>query len=114
VTETFDVSQLALLGEAAECLDGVAVFVWDDDRHYLAVNQAACKLLGRTRDEILAMRVGDLTPNRASPLFEAVQRSGIHTGSHEFEGGTVEFLTTRTKIAGLPYMVSVCWTKGDV
>ena len=65
-----DVTQLALLGEAAECVDGVAIFVWDDDRTYVAVNSAACELVGRTREEILGMRVGDMTPERASPLFE--------------------------------------------
>jgi PAS domain S-box-containing protein len=113
MTDTVDVSQLALLGEAIECVDGVAVFVWDDDRNYVAVNQAACRLIGRTREQILGMRVGDMTPNRASPLFEDVQQSGVHTGTHAFEGGVFEFVTTRTKIAGLPYMVSVCWPKAD-
>lgn len=106
-----DVTQLALLGEAAECLQEVAVFVWDDDRHYVAVNQAACKLVGRTRQEILAMRVGDMTPNRASPLFDEVLRGAIHTGTHVFDGGEIEYLTCRTTIAGLPYMVSICWRK---
>ena len=51
--DAFDVAQLALLGEAAECLQDVAVFVWDDDRNYVAVNRAACALLGRTREQIL-------------------------------------------------------------
>ena len=37
-------------------MSDAAVFVWDDDRNYVAVNQAACRLLGRTRDEILQMR----------------------------------------------------------
>lgn len=50
-SEPFDVSQLALLGEAVECLDEVAVFVWDEDRNYVAVNQAACRLVGKTRQE---------------------------------------------------------------
>jgi PAS domain S-box-containing protein len=113
VTEVLNVSQLALLGEAAECMDGVAIFVWDDDRNYVAVNQAACRLLGRSRDEILQMRVGDMTPNRASPLFEDVQHAGVHTGTHAFERGTVDFMTTRTKIAGLPYFVSICWVGND-
>lgn len=109
MTDALDLPQLTLLGEAIECIGDVGVFVWDEDRHYVAVNQAACRMVGRTREEILQMRVGDMTPNRASPLFEDVQRSGIHRGVHRFDGGAVEFLTTRTKIAGLPYMVSVCW-----
>jgi PAS domain-containing protein len=111
--EGFDVTQLALLGEALDCTDDVAVFVWDDDRHYVAVNQAACRMIGRSRDEILTMRVGDMTPDRASPLFEEVQRPGVHTGTHAFDGGVFEFVTTRTRIAGLPYMVSVCWRRSE-
>jgi PAS domain-containing protein len=109
MNEQLDVTQLALLGEAAECLQDAAVFVWDDDRNYVAVNRAACKLLGKSRDEILAMRVGDMTANRASPLFDEVQHGDVHTGTHVFEGGSVHYLTCRTKIAGLPYMVSICW-----
>ena len=113
MTEALDVSQLALLGEAVECSGDVAVFVWDDDRNYVAVNQAACNLVGRTRDEILRMRVGDMTPDRASPLFEDVLHGGVHTGTHTFDGGSVDFLTTHTRIAGLPYMISVCWRRRE-
>jgi PAS domain-containing protein len=110
MTDPFDVTQLALLGEAVECLQDVAVFVWDEDRTYVAANQAACRLLGRTREEILRMKVGDLTENRASPLFEEVQHGGgIHTGVMESPAGPLHYLTCRTKVAGLPYMISVCW-----
>jgi len=109
VTE-IDVTQLALLGEAAECVDGVAIFVWDDDRTYVAVNAAACELVGRTREEILRMHVGDMTPDRASALFEEmVHNAGPHSGTHRFSGGEIRFVTTPTKIAGLPYWVSMCW-----
>jgi PAS domain-containing protein len=107
--DAFDVAQLALLGEAAECLQDVAVFVWDDDRNYVAVNRSACALLARTREQILRMKVGDLTPDRASPLFQEVQHGGVHTGLVEFEGGRLRFVTCPTRVAGLPYMVSVCW-----
>ena len=104
-----NVLQLALLGEAAECLTDVSVFVWDDDRNYLAVNQAACRLLERTRDEILAMRVGDMHPDRAADIFEQVQKRGVHSGSMSTPRGELQFVTSRTKIAGLPYMISICW-----
>lgn len=108
-SEAVDVAQLALLGEAAECLTDVAVFVWDEDRNYVAANQAACTLLGKTRQELLGMKVGDMSDNRASPLFEDVQHRGNHTGTLMTPGGEVDFLTTRTRLAGLPYMVSICW-----
>jgi PAS domain-containing protein len=110
MTDSFDVTQLALLGEAVECLPDVAVFVWDEDRNYMAANQAACRLLDKTRDEILSMKVGDMTENRAMPLFEEVQHgSGIHTGVMESPAGRLNYLTCHTKVAGLPYMISVCW-----
>ena len=106
-------AQLALLGEAAECLEHVAVFVWDEDRNYVAANQAACDLVGRTRDELLEMKVGDMTPERAAPHFEDVQHGPPHTGKLSFERADgpveIEWLTCRTRIAGLPYLVSVCW-----
>jgi PAS domain-containing protein len=107
--DAFDVAQLALLGEAAECLQDVAVFVWDDDRNYVAVNQAACTLVGKTREELLRLKVGDLTPDRALPLFDEVQRAGVHHGVMESPAGELRYMTTRTRVAGLPYMVSVVW-----
>lgn len=109
MSEEIDVTQLALLGEASECLVSVGMFVWDDDRNYVAVNQAACDIVGKTREEILRMKVGDLSENRASPLFEEVQRRGVHRGKLTAPTGEIEFVTCATKIAGLPYMVSVCW-----
>jgi PAS domain-containing protein len=108
-------AQLALLGEAAECLEKVAMFVWDDDRNYVAANDAACALVGRTREELLGMKVGDMTADRAAPIFNEVLHGGIHNGvlAIDRDDGPVEieWLTCRTRIAGLPYMVSVCWRK---
>ena len=110
-----ELAAIALLGEAANCLEDVAIFVWDEDRNYVAVSEAACKLVGRTRSEILRMSVGDMSPNRASPHFEDVQHGPIHRGSSQINraDGVVEidWLTCHTRIAGLPYMVSICWPK---
>jgi PAS domain-containing protein len=108
-------AQLALLGEATDNLRDVAVFVWDDDRHYVAVNDAACKLTGRKRDELLAMRVGDMSADRGAPHFENVQHGVVSTGSSTIarEDGpvAVDWVTCHTRVAGLPYMVSICWRK---
>jgi PAS domain-containing protein len=110
MTDAFEVAQLALLGEAVDHLRDVAVFVWDEDRNYVAANQAAGELLGKKRHEILRMKVGDMTPNRASPLFEEVQHGGgIYTGVMDSPAGRLHYLTSRTRVAGLPYMISVCW-----
>ena len=43
-----------------EMLD--AVLVADDERRYVDVNRAACEMFGRTRDELLSMRVEDVFP----------------------------------------------------
>ena len=37
----------SLLGEAFDLLEDVAVFVWNDERRYVAVNEHACRLVGR-------------------------------------------------------------------
>ncbi len=108
MTDAFDVAQLALLGEAVECLQDVAVFVWDEDRTYVAANQAACRLLGKTREEILHMKVGDMTADRALPLFDEVRHGNIHSGVMDSPAGRLHYLTCRTRVAGLPYMISIC------
>ena len=110
-SNALEVAQLALLGEAAEFLQDVAVFVWDEDRNYVAVNQGACKLLGKQRDEILAMKVGDMTPDRARPLFDEVQHGHLHAGTMDSPMGELRYMTCKTRIAGLPYMVSICWRR---
>jgi two-component system cell cycle sensor histidine kinase/response regulator CckA len=51
-----------LLEQAAD-----AIFVSDASRRYTDVNIAACELLGYTRDELLALRVADVTPPDANP-----------------------------------------------
>jgi PAS domain S-box-containing protein len=106
--------QLALLGEAVANLDQAAVFVWDEDRNYVAANEAACALAGLQIDELLRMRVGDLSPDRASPHFEDAQRRRQLAGRSSLtrrDGSEVafEFVTFHTRIAELPYFVSICW-----
>jgi PAS domain-containing protein len=118
VNDASRLAQLALLGEAADCVEKVAIFVWDDDRTYVAANDAAAELVGRSREEILRMRVGDMSPNRAMPHFEDVQHGPLHRGSSQIQrddGAVVdiEWLTCRTRVAGLPYMVSICWRKDE-
>jgi PAS domain-containing protein len=109
------ISQIALLGEAAAYLDDAAIFVWDDDRNYVAANDAACALVGKTHEELLQMKVGDMTANHAEPYFSTVQRGAVHTGSLQVDRADgpvqIDWMTSRTTLAGLPYMVSICWPK---
>jgi PAS domain S-box-containing protein len=104
---------LTLLGEAIECLEGVAVFVWNDERRYVAVNEEACRLVGLERHELIGMPVGALTPDGAEPQMASVRGQGPVEGSHSItrpDGETVQlsWTTAPTRIAGLPYLVSVC------
>jgi PAS domain S-box-containing protein len=57
--------QTTLLGEAAENAP-LAIFVADEDMAYIAVNRRACELLGYTRDELLALKVSDVSANPSS------------------------------------------------
>lgn len=108
-------SQIALLGEAVERLDGAAIFVWDEDRNYVAANGAACALVGKTHEELLRMKVGDMTADRAEPHFSTEQNGRVHTGSLQIERADgpveVDWLTCRTTLAGMPYMLSICWQR---
>jgi PAS domain S-box-containing protein len=108
-----DVTQLALLGDAMSCAEQVAVFVWDDDRNYVAVNDYACTLVGLTREELLGRRVGFASPELEDEILD-VQRHSARQGSSSFirsDGQSValDWVTFRTRVAGLPYMASICW-----
>ena len=103
---------LSLLGEAVDCLDDVCVFVWNEEHRYVAVNEAACRVVGVPREELVGMPVGSLTPG-AAEQFARLHAGGAVDGSHSFvrpDGETVDlrWTTAPTRIAGLPYMVSVC------
>ena len=75
-----DLVQKSLVGEALDT-GPVAVFVADDDGKYLAVNAYACELLGYEREELLALRVGDVAVNQgAADDFEALRRLGAPYG----------------------------------
>jgi hypothetical protein len=58
--------------------------------------------------------VGDLSPDRGSPHFERAQKEPRTTGRGTLQrpDGTVlevEWVTFHTRVAELPYIVSVCW-----
>lgn len=59
-----------------EMLD--AVLVADDDRRYVDANTAACRLLERSREEILSLRVDDVMP--AGGDIEARWREFLSSG----------------------------------
>lgn len=104
----------SLIGEAVEAMNGVAVFVWDEHRHYVAVNDAACAMTGLSRSELIGMPVGDRTEGGAAEIMEQASRVPVLQGVMSFaraDGRTldVNYLTMHTRIANLPFMVSMIW-----
>ena len=104
--------QATLLAEAIQTAN-VGFVVWDDDRHYIAANAAACALLGCTLEQLLGSEVGSRTVG-GDQLVERVVRGHGGRGRvafERFDGGTaeLEYLTFSTRTAGLPYMASVIW-----
>jgi PAS domain-containing protein len=104
--------QQSLLGEAIDCAEGLAVFVWNEERRYVAVNEAACALVGVGRDRLIGNPVGAMAEGGAEQQLAEV-RSGITEGTLSFtreDGEQVEldWTTLATKVAGLDYWVSIC------
>ena len=60
-----------------------AVLVADDDRRYVDANVAACALLGRSREEILSLRVEDIMPGGGD--VEALWRQFLAEGTQSGE-----------------------------
>jgi DNA-binding CsgD family transcriptional regulator len=65
----------------------VPMVIADDERRYVAANQAACLLLRLPEEEVLQLRIDDLTPaeNRAQvgPLWGTFIRDGTQQGTFE-------------------------------
>jgi PAS domain S-box-containing protein len=106
-----DVVHTSLLGEGADCAD-VGVAIYDDDGRYVAVNACACEMLGYTRDELLTHDVGDFTEGGIdrSVLKSAERREGARLVRRK-DGHflAVAFVVTPTKVANLPFYLSVFW-----
>jgi PAS domain S-box-containing protein len=106
--------QMSLIGEAID-LGPVAVFVADDDRRYLAVNQYACDLLGYTREELLELSVLEVAVNPdAGADFEEMQTSGSRSGTARLrhrDGNELEiaYRASETTVGSLRLYVSACW-----
>jgi PAS domain S-box-containing protein len=104
--------QASLLGEAIEHAP-VAVFVADELGNYVAVNQAACLLLGYERDELLKLRVVDVARYTAAAVeWNEMRRSGTRVGTSLLtrkDGSLVDFnyAAGATTVAGMPVFVSV-------
>jgi PAS domain S-box-containing protein len=104
--------QTSLLGDAIE--NGpTAVFVADEHGKYVAVNQAACTMLGYTREELLGLRVVDVARyTEAREEWSEMRQAGTRVGTSSLtrkDGTIVEFsyVAGATTVAGMPVFVSV-------
>jgi PAS domain S-box-containing protein len=89
------------------------VFVADENRRYVAVNRAACRLVGYSREEVLSMRTSDLVPPGPQCVSwdDMVERGSI-SGTAELlhrDGTRIPFayVAGQTTVAGLAVYVSV-------
>lgn len=66
-----------------------AVLVADDERRYVDANSAACALLGRSREEILSLKVEDVMPAQGNidELWSAFLAAGSQRGEVDFSRG---------------------------
>jgi PAS domain S-box-containing protein len=104
--------QASLVGEAIDH-GPVLVFVADDDLSYVAVNQRACDVLGYTREELLSLKVTDVSPFPETPGADAgflASPKLAGTARIKRKDGTdvaVEFMAAQTTVAGMSLYVSV-------
>jgi PAS domain S-box-containing protein len=65
----------------------IPMLVADDQRRYVEVNQAACLLLRLGREEVLKLKIDDLSPldarDATAALWEAFIRDGTQSGTFE-------------------------------
>ena len=86
-------------GLARASVAPVAALVADSSARYVGVNDAACVLTGRSRDELLTLRVWDLTPGvsraDAHSLWDAFVAGGSLEGSYALATAHGDFVNAR-------------------
>ena len=94
-----------------------AIVEVDQDRRYINVNESACQLLGYSRDELLAMRIDDLSfPSGAhvDPMFENYLSEGAMHGifALRHKNGQILWIRFQAKIED-QHMIAQ-WTEYEV
>jgi PAS domain S-box-containing protein len=107
--------QTSLLGEAIEHAPA-AVFVFDDQGRYVAVNRYACDLLGYPRRELLELRLGDLAVARddSIELYNAVvsmeePEGVVRVRRSDGEELDLRFRARETTIGGMNFYIAIAW-----
>lgn len=104
--------QGVLVGEAVANA-GYIVLVADENMRYLAASDAACELLGYSREELLGLTVPDLVVEaHASELYDEFirdqgQRGKITLRCNDGRSLKARYDARQTEVGGLPYYVSV-------
>jgi PAS domain S-box-containing protein len=104
--------QGVLVGEAVANA-GYIVLVADETMRYLAASDAACELLGYSREELLGLTVPDLVvETNAAELYDEFirddrQRGKITLRCKDGRSLDAHYDARQTKVGGLPYYVSV-------
>jgi PAS domain S-box-containing protein len=109
--------QETLLGEALEHAP-IGAIVLDENGHYLAVNRAACRLAGCTREELLELSPSDFAaePESVPAKLEEMARGQLTNGTTRIrrrDGSliSIEYRVGATRSGGLPYFVIVFWER---
>lgn len=110
--------QASLIAEALLSAS-VGFLVWDEDRRYIAANDAACRILGCTRERLLGSPVGGQTVAGDEAVAEALTgQNGYGTARvRRFDGtGELEifYATFTARSAGMPWMATVIWPRGEL
>jgi len=108
--------QETLIGEAA-ATGSAGVVLSDDDLRYVAVNEAACNLLGYSRGELLALEVSDVVlgePDGLRLASRAVIDGATRHGNARVrckDGSemNVGYVSFRGSISALDQVVTVTW-----
>jgi two-component system NarL family response regulator len=74
----------------------IAMLLADDERHYVDVNEAACRLLGMSRAELLRSDVDAVTPTalrgRVPAMWDQFLSQGTMQGVYELAGASGELV----------------------
>jgi PAS domain-containing protein len=97
----------ALLGDALEAASTLGAFLLDDEHTCIAVNEAACRFAGATRQELVGSRIVgfETLPDEHVPSIGGESSIERPDGSRI----AVDYRATMTRIGALRYVVVVCW-----
>ncbi|MGH3030714.1 MAG: PAS domain S-box protein [Gaiellaceae bacterium] len=111
IVDAQDLIQTTLLGEAAENAP-LGIFVADEEMAYVAVNRRGCELVGYEREELLSLKVSDISPSPPSQehYAEMIARGKLSgRGPLLRKDGTevdVEFWAYSTRVAQMTVYVA--------